>query len=103
MVAFIKYLLTMHNDFHWEKQFARDLTSSVLMAQIGEAPHIAKSHAESHLGQKILDLAVPPGPSSRLRGALLAALDGHARELGLRAPCLVVVVAGQWLLFHLGQ
>lgn len=73
------------------------------MAQIGEAPHIAEPDAESHLGQKILDLAVPPGPSSRLRGARLAVLAGQAKELGLRAPCLVVVVAGQWLLFHLGQ
>lgn len=92
----------MH-DFYLEKQFAQDLTSSVLMAQIRKAPHVAKPDAESYLGQKILDLAVPPSPSSRLRGALLAVLASQAKELRLRAHHLVVVIAGQWLLFHLRQ
>lgn len=92
----------MH-DFYLEEQFAQDLTSSVLMAQIRKAPHVAKPDAESHLGQKILDLAVPPGPRSRLRGALLAVLTSQAKELRLRAHRLVIVIAGQWLLFHLRQ
>lgn len=43
------------------------LTSSVLLAQIGEAPHISQPHREAHLGQDVLQLAVPCGASFVLR------------------------------------
>lgn len=77
------------------------LTSSILMAQIWKAPDVAKSHAESHLSQKILYFTVPPCPSSsRLRRSLLTVLASGAIELRLCGHSLVII-AWQWLLLHL--
>lgn len=39
------------------------LTSSVLLAQVREAPYIPQAHGEAHLSQDVLQLAVPSGAS----------------------------------------
>lgn len=38
------------------------LTASILVAKVWEPPHIPKTHAESHLGQHVLDFGVPRWP-----------------------------------------
>lgn len=35
------------------------LTSSILLAQVREAPHVSQAHREAHLGQDVLQFAVP--------------------------------------------
>lgn len=35
------------------------LTSSVLLAQVREPPHVAQAHREAHLGQDVLQLVIP--------------------------------------------
>lgn len=42
-------------------------TSSVLLAQIRETPHVPQTHGEAHLGQDVLQLAVPGRPAIVLR------------------------------------
>lgn len=64
-----------------------EFTSSILLAQIREAPHVPQAHREAHLGQDILQFAVPgrasiifwdlylrhffPSPPSYIQGAAL--------------------------------
>lgn len=72
------------------------------MAQIWKSPDIAKSNAESHLSQKILEFTVPPCSSGRLRRVLLAILPGVGISLELCGP-FPVIIAWQRLLFHLRQ
>lgn len=42
------------------------LTSSILMAEVGEPPDVAKSHREADLGQDILPFGAPGRSSSRI-------------------------------------
>lgn len=72
------------------------------MAQIRKAPDIAKSNAESHLSQKILDFTVPPCSSGRLRRVLLAFLTGVGISLELCGP-FPVIISWQRLLLHLRE
>lgn len=37
----------------------RALTSSVLLAQVGEPPDVTQAHREAHLGEDVLQLVVP--------------------------------------------
>lgn len=38
-------------------------TSTVLLAQVGEPPDVTQAHGKAHLGQDVLQLAVPSGPA----------------------------------------
>lgn len=70
-------------------------TSSVLMAQVWEPPHIAEPDAEPDLSQEVLYFTVPACSSWRLR--LLLALICVSVDLRL------AIFSWQGLLLHLGQ
>lgn len=43
---------------------SKTLTSSILVAEVWEPPHIPQAHTEPHLGQHVLELRVPGWPVS---------------------------------------
>ena len=85
------------------------LTSSILMAEVGEPPYVPQAHAEAHLSQYILQLAVPRRAVvciPRRRHAPGGPLHSQVQELRLR-PTLshpsALLIARQWRLLHLDK
>ena len=50
-----------------DRKGSDDLTPSVALTQVREAPDVAQPHAEAHAGQHVLGLVVPLGPVPGLR------------------------------------
>lgn len=66
------------------------LTTAVLVAQVGEAPHVAEAHAEADDGQEEVELAAP------LLSLLLVALHFDLVRHGggrARVSCLSQLIA----------
>lgn len=50
------------------------------MAKVGESPHVSEAHREAHLGQDVLQLAVPRRPAIVLGDFYLRALLSSGRS-----------------------
>lgn len=85
-----------------QNQRVKILTSSILVAEVWEPPHVAQAHAEAHLCQHVLEFRVPCWPI--LVVCLSSIWTGRRCKLRFRLAVtqpVSLLVQGQWRLLRL--
>ncbi len=67
---------------HGDEVDEEERASAVLVAEVGEPPHVAQPHADRDAGEEEVQLVAPPSPLV----LLVVAVKGHNALTGSRSP-----------------